>query len=328
MSLEDLTGVVTGYGESAYRARQIRQWVLNGQDYAHMSNVPKKLLEVLKNAYRCFDMSISSVLIEDKSSVKKYLYLTLDDIIVEGVNLPYLHGNAQCVSTQAGCRMGCSFCVSGKNGRIRDLSAGEMLSQVVLASRDTETRTSNIVLMGSGEPLDNYTEVVAFIDIVQRELNISHRSITLSTCGIVDGIYQMISDNLNINLAVSLHAPTHEMRLQMMPIEAAYPIHEVVRAASAYAEASRRRVTYEYCVIEGTNDTTDCANALKGLLGSSNCLINLIDLNDPLKPNSKGAAVRFQTLLTDRNLNVTIRRSLGSSINAACGQLSSGYINK
>lgn len=331
MTLDEISSLLTNkYDQPAYRAKQLYSWVYRGMDFPEMTNLPLKLRETLQKSYNSCALVQKNLLMEEKSGTKKFLLRTFDDIIIETVLLEYEHGDTVCVSTQAGCGMGCKFCSSGKNGLMRSLSAGEMISQILCIMRYTGREVSNIVLMGSGEPLNNYDSVKKFILLANDEAatNISMRKITLSTCGVIPGIRRLIEDELFVNLSISLHSPLHEMRAEMMPAERKYPIKDVVSACEDYRRASKRRITYEYCVIEGKNDTDECARALKDLVGGSDALINLIDVNSGsgvYADNSDKCAYRFMGKLTRLGLSATLRRKLGSSINAACGQLKSHY---
>ncbi|MBE6038753.1 MAG: 23S rRNA (adenine(2503)-C(2))-methyltransferase RlmN [Anaerofustis stercorihominis] len=331
MTLAEMEAIVTEeFNEPKFRAKQLYEWVYKAKEINEMTNLPKKFRDALQLGYDSFALESKSVLREAKSETEKYLLRTKDDIIIEAVLLRYEHGNCVCVSTQAGCGMHCKFCASGKNGLLRNLTAGEIISEVLVISRLAGVEITNIVLMGSGEPLNNYENVKKFIQLCNDEkaLNISIRKITLSTCGIIPGIRKMIEDSIFVNLSVSLHSPVSEMRLDMMPAEKAYPIADVVKACEEYRQASKRRITYEYCVIEGLNDTDECADRLYELIGESDALINLIDVNSgsgAYAQNTKGVAENFKAKLDKRKINATLRRKLGSSINAACGQLKSQY---
>ncbi|MBR6801853.1 MAG: 23S rRNA (adenine(2503)-C(2))-methyltransferase RlmN [Eubacteriaceae bacterium] len=331
LTLAEMENIVTEeFHQPKFRAKQLYEWVYKAKEIDEMTNLPKNFRQELQLSYDSFALESKSVLKEQKSETEKYLLRTKDDIIIEAVLLRYEHGSSVCVSTQAGCGMHCKFCASGKNGLLRNLTAGEIISQVLIISRLAGVEVTNIVLMGSGEPLNNYNEVKKFIYLANDEkaLNISIRKITLSTCGIIPGIRKMIDDELFVNLSLSLHSPIHEMRLDMMPAEKAYPVKDVIKACDEYRAASKRRMTYEYCVIEGLNDTDECANELYKLIGHSDGLVNLIDVNSgsgAYDENTKGVCEVFKEKLDKRGINATLRRKLGSSINAACGQLKAQY---
>ncbi|MDR2519673.1 MAG: radical SAM protein [Eubacteriaceae bacterium] len=318
-------------GEAPYRAAQIQSWLRKGAQIAEMSDLPEKFRQNLQKDFTSFALELEKTVWDSKSGAKKYLYLCNDDIIIEGVNLAYRYGDAQCISTQAGCSMHCVFCASGKNGLKRNLSWQEMLSQLLIAQRDICPKIANIVLMGSGEPLDNYDQTKIFLEKLTSadEYGYSRRRVTLSTCGVVPGIRKMIADRLFVNLAISLHAPYHELRLRLMPVEKSYPLNALLEAARDYWVLGGRRVTYEYSVVEGLNDTELCASELEKITNSGGSQINLIDINEggSFRANSKQAVGKFSEKLARRGVPHTIRRSLGSGINAACGQLS-GYSQK
>ncbi|MCL1912969.1 MAG: radical SAM protein [Eubacteriaceae bacterium] len=312
--------------EPKYRAGQVSGWLAGGTPIENASNLPAALRRGLSAAHPSFSLDIDNKFEEQKSSVKKYLYKTFDGIIIESVFLPYDKADAICISTQAGCNMGCLFCSSGRDGCIRNLDNHEMLSQLLLMRGSESSKIPNIVLMGSGEPLENYLNVKSFIDFVcsQKSLLYSKRRITLSTCGLPNGIYRMIADNLFVNLAVSLHSAIQEQRDELMPAMRAFPLAKLAKSVADFRSASGRRVTYEYAVIDGYNDSPKNANALASLLAGSDALVNLIDASpsnfNPI-PNSKNALARFAMMLKDKGIEHTMRRKLGSSINAACGQL-------
>lgn len=310
-------------GQPSYRSKQVMEAVKRGEEIGAMTVLPKMLREELSCNFFSLSLHVCDTLTEQKSSTKKFSFSALDGIILEGVSLIYKEDITQCISTQAGCRMHCSFCQSGRNGLIRSLAAHEMKSQLILVAKDAGKPVTNIVLMGSGEPLDNYGEVKSFLEDL-REEGTSFRRITLSTCGIVPGIEKMIEDRLFVNLSISLHSPFHGARSRLMPVENAYPLTEVIDAARRFYQAGGRRVTYEYCVIEGENDSQKAADELARLLSGDNVLINLIDVNasgSSFKENSQTTVGRFEEKLRKNGLDVTVRRRLGSSINAACGQL-------
>ncbi len=325
--------LINEYAQPAFRAKQIYEWIYKGAQIQDMRNIPLELRNALEADYTASALEIVEKQSEQKSGTIKYLLKTKDDIIIECVVLSYEHGSTICVSTQAGCAMGCTFCASGKDGLYRNLSAGEMISQLICVTADTKQKIANIVMMGSGEPLNNYKEVLNFILLANDKMgfNIGIRHITISTCGIIQGIKKLIEDKIFVNLSVSLHSPLSQMRSEMMPIEKKNPISEVVKTCEAYREASGRRITYEYCVIENLNDTTQCADALYRLIGHTDAHVNLIGINDGngvYGKNNAKAVEEFADKLKKRDINCTIRRKLGSSINAACGQLKSRYLTK
>ena len=319
--------------EKKFRAKQIMDWVYKGASFSEMRNIPNELRVKLEDNFTVRELEITQKKEENKTGTIKYLLKTKDDIIIECVVLSYEYGNTICVSSQAGCPMMCAFCASGKDGLIRNLSASEMMSQLICAVSDTHKPISNIVLMGSGEPLDNYEQVKQFISSANdpNVFGIGIRNITLSTCGIIPGIARMIEDRVFINLSVSMHAPFSDMRAAIMPVERKYPIQDVIKICERYRSESGRRITYEYSVVSGLNDTDACADEIYKLLKRSDAHVNLIGMNEGNGNFAKSddAAVReFEKKLLTRNINCTIRRKLGSSINAACGQLKSQYVNQ
>lgn len=319
--------------EKKFRAKQIMDWVYKGASFSEMRNIPNELRVKLEDNFTVRELEITQKKEENKTGTIKYLLKTKDDIIIECVVLSYEYGNTICVSSQAGCPMHCSFCASGKDGLIRNLTASEMISQLICAVSDTKQTISNIVMMGSGEPLDNYDEVKKFILLANdpETFHIGIRNITISTCGIIPGIDCLIKDNLFVNLSVSMHAPFPSMRMEMMPIEKKYPIKDVVKACERYRNISKRRITYEYSVITNLNDTDDCADEIARLVKGSDSHINLIGMNEGsgnFSESDDASVYLFEKKLMQRNVNCTVRRKLGSSINAACGQLKSKYINQ
>lgn len=328
LSQDEVASIIDKINEPSFRAKQVYKWLYKPVDTIdEMTNLSKKLREKLKEDYYIYTLELIEKITEEKSDTSKYLFSTEDGIIIESVLLRYQKGNSVCISTQAGCKMGCTFCQSGKDKLIRNLTAGEMLAQVQEIAKLEDIKISNVVLMGSGEPLDNYDEVIKFIKLITDEevMNLSRRSITVSTCGIVDKIYKLADSELGVNLAVSLHNPFHEERLKIMPIEKTNKIDDIIKASRYYREKTGRRITFEYCLIEGENDTIDCANRLKEILSGTDSHINIIGVNDDNTSHNKKLLERYAALLTERGINTTVRRRLGSSINAACGQLRSKY---
>lgn len=315
-------------GQPAYRAKQVFKWLSLGiESFDEMTDLPKALREALSE--RCF-LSKPDILIK-KSSQKddtiKYLFELADGNCVETVLMRYEHGTSICLSTQAGCKMGCVFCASFEKERTRNLTPAEILDQILFAQKDSGRRVSNIVLMGTGEPLDNYDNVMTFLRLVTHPdgLNIGMRHISLSTCGLVPRINELAKLKLQLTLSVSLHAPTDTLRNSLMPINKVYPVAKLMEACRNYFEATRRRISFEYAMIDGVNDTKRCADELIRLLAGTPCHVNLIPLNhvegSPLMPSSRENIKRFQGALTARGINTTVRRSLGSDIDASCGQL-------
>lgn len=334
LTLEDLEKIVIDeFKEPKFRAKQIFKWLYSSyvKNIDEMTNLSLSLRDKLKSKYYISHLQLEKKFVEKGSNTTKFLLKTEDDILIESVLLTYETGSTLCVSTQAGCRMGCVFCESGKCGLLRNLTKGEILNEIYLVNEIEDIKVSNIVLMGSGEPLDNYDEVVGFLKLVMDKdtLNMSKRSITLSTCGLKDKIYLLADSGLDINLALSLHAPFHEMRESMMPVERANNIDDVLQATFYYRFKTGRRITYEYCLIEGKNDTIECIEKLYELFKDTDGLINVIGVNDNSKKTVDDKYIHvFVNKLRKKGINVTLRRRLGSSINAACGQLRSRYLNK
>lgn len=325
----ELEKFIETIGEKKFRAKQIFSWLheKNVSSFEEMRNISKNTQEKLKELTYIPQLEVETKLISDEDGTIKYLFELRDGNYIESVFMKYNHGNAVCVSTQVGCKMGCSFCASTVNGFIRNLTVGEILGQVYKIQKETGERISNIVLMGSGEPLDNYDNVLKFIEVINSEngLNISQRSITLSTCGIIEKIYELAERKLKINLAVSLHATNQTTREQIMPIANKYKFDELLKACKYYGDLTKRRVTFEYALIDGVNDTVIQANELGRKIKGSLSHVNLIPVNNVTENNYKKSNPRaikdFANILKSMGIEATIRRELGSDINAACGQL-------
>ncbi|MTK13666.1 MAG: 23S rRNA (adenine(2503)-C(2))-methyltransferase RlmN [Clostridiaceae bacterium] len=332
-NLEKLKQWMKENKESEFRAKQILDWIYkNIWDFDQMTNIPKNTREKLKNS---FYIEIPEVVHMYKSKLDdtfKFLYKYKDGNIIESVVMKYKHGNSICVSTQIGCRMGCKFCASTLEGIVRNLSSGEILAQVLKSQEQIGERISNIVLMGSGEPLDNYDNVMEFLNSVNAEygLNIGQRHITLSTCGIVPKIIELADKNMQITLAISLHAPSDELRKTMMPVAYKYSIDEVIKACKYYISKTNRRITFEYALVNGVNDTRECGFQLIQLLKEILCHVNLIPVNEvkerEFKKSSSNNVKDFYEMLSSHGIETTIRREMGSDINAACGQLRRSYL--
>jgi len=328
MNEAQISAFMAEIGEPKFRAGQVFKWLSQGaRHFDEMTNLSKQLREKL--ASMC-ELRNAEMLRKQASKIDgtiKYLWRFPDGNCVESVFMEYKHGNTICISTQAGCRMGCKFCASTLAGLKRNLTPGEMLDQVIAAQLDTGKRVSNIVLMGTGEPLDNYENVIAFLKLVgdDKGLNIGMRHISLSTCGICDKIKMLAEENLQITLSISLHAPDNETRSRIMPINNRFPVEELISTCKYYFDKTSRRISFEYTMIDGVSDTEECARKLAKLLKGFSCHVNLIPLNPvserDLKTSSKKAIERFSDILTRAGLTVTIRRSLGGDIDAACGQL-------
>ena len=328
LSYEKLQAFVAGMGEKPFRGKQLYQWlhVHLAESFEEMTNLSKEFRKKLEERAVIRSGKIIGVQ-ESSDGTKKFLMELCDGNHVESVLMKYKHGNSVCISTQAGCRMGCRFCASTVGGLIRNLTTSEMLGQIYEIQRATSERVSHIILMGIGEPLDNYEAVVRFIRMISDNfgLHISGRNITISTCGLVEQIYRLAEEELTITLAVSLHAPNDSIRRKMMPIAEKYSIAEVLDACRAYLKETNRRVTFEYSMVEGVNDDLSHADELAALLRGLNCHVNLIPLN-PVegRMGRRSLSTRIQDFklrLEKNHINVTIRREMGSDIDAACGQL-------
>lgn len=338
-TLEELQELFSSWGEPKYRAAQVYEWLSRGNKPDEMTNISKKLREKL-NEIPFGDVEIVKRLVSAKDGTVKYLFKLWDGNLIEGVLMKYKYGNTLCISTQVGCNMGCLFCASTLAGCVRNLQSGEMLYEVLAAERDTEKAegkkraVTNIVLMGSGEPMDNYENVVRFLHMVSDEngINISQRNISVSTCGLVDKIRCLPDDGIHVTLSVSLHAPNDEIRSQIMPVNRAYPMNELLSAAKEYSEKTGRRVVFEYALIKGVNDAPDHALELSKRLRNMNCHVNLIPLNSVKERNLHGTtreeAHKFCKMLEDLGISATVRREMGADIDGACGQLRRRVMNE
>ncbi len=328
LQLDQLKEYIISLGAKAFVAGQIYSWLhqKNVNSFEQMTNLSKALRQQLEDECYIAQVSIRKKQVSKDGTIK-YLYELLDGNCVETVLMRYEHGNSICVSSQVGCRMGCTFCASTQHGKVRDLTASEILEQVYNTERDIGQRISNIVMMGIGEPLDNYDNAISFIKIVSSPegKNISQRNISLSTCGIVPRIYDLAKLDLNITLSISLHATTTEKRKVTMPITNAFSVEELLQACRDYTKATGRRISFEYTVIHGVNDTDEDAHRLAQLLKGMISHVNLIPLNpvdgSPFTRYDDKIIRIFQKKLLDLHVNATIRRRLGQDISAACGQL-------
>ncbi|HVI41395.1 MAG TPA: 23S rRNA (adenine(2503)-C(2))-methyltransferase RlmN [Anaerovoracaceae bacterium] len=314
--------------EKKFRARQIFGWIYKGADsFDEMTDLSKELRRKLDDNAEMKKLGILKVQNSGKDGTRKYLFGLEDGNSIESVFMKYKFGNTVCISSQAGCRMGCSFCASAINGLKRNLTAGEMADQILSVEKDTGEKVSNIVVMGTGEPLDNYGNLSKFIEIIHEKdgLNIGMRSITVSTCGMIPKMFELAKDFPQINLAVSLHAPNDSIRNKLMPISKRYPMEELLKACSQHIASTGRRITFEYALVKGLNDSDRNAEELAAKLRGINCHVNLIPLNrvaeTGLSGTERSVVERFHDLLEKRGIQVTIRRELGSDIDAACGQL-------
>ena len=331
-SLNELYVMLAKYKK--FRAKQIFDAIIQSKDYEE-TNLPKSMIDSLKSEYILKPICIYKVL-TSKDGTKKYLLRLHDNNLVECVFLKQNYGNTICLSTQVGCRMGCKFCASTQNGLIRNLSAGEMLSSISIVNADngkcTDRNFTNIVLMGSGEPFDNYDNVIKWLELITDEngFHLSERNISLSTCGLVDKIYNFADLKFNITLCVSLHATNDEARRQIMPIANRYSIDEIIKALKYYISKNNRRIVFEYCLIKGINDSLENAKELSNLSKGLNCHVNVICLNQnggPLKATTKREAFIFVKKLNELGVSATVRRSQGSDIEGACGMLRAKTLN-
>ncbi len=325
---EQLHQRLIAMGYPSFRSKQVLQWLDNGcTSFEQMSNLPLAMREQLTQEFYIPGVEILRRLESQLDETVKYLFGLSDGETVESVLMSYHHGWSQCLSTQVGCRMGCSFCATGMGGLSRNLSASEMLAQIEAAQRDRGIRVSSVVLMGMGEPLDNYEQVLHFLKTLARPggVNIGMRHVSLSTCGLVDGIYRLMEEQLQLTLSVSLHAPNDEIRSRLMPINRRYPVEVLLKACRDYIRATGRRISFEYAMIDGVNDTDACARELAARLKGMLCHVNLIPANEVRgkdhRRSSQARLRRFQQLLEQQGLNVTVRRTLGADISASCGQL-------
>lgn len=328
MTIEEMEAFFQELGEPKYRAHQGFSWLYKGvTDFDEMVNIPKALRQKLvENA--CIErLDVLEVQESKTDGTKKFLFGLTDGDGVEAVFMKYKYGNSICISSQAGCRMGCRFCASTRKGLSRNLTAGEMVSQVLEATRQTGEFIGHIVVMGTGEPFDNYENLGRFLEIVHHKegLGLSNRNITVSTCGIVPRIHEFAKDHPQVNLAISLHAATDEKRSAMMPINNKYTIGEVIKAAKHYTQETGRRITFEYTMVSGVNDGDDDLATLKSILKGLLCHVNLIPLNKVegtgFDPASRRRAEEFAENIEKSGITATVRRELGSDIDAACGQL-------
>lgn len=332
----EIQAEMVNIGEKAFRGRQIYQWLHEklADSPEEMENLPASLKKRLAEDYACSDLEIVDVLESKADGTRKYLFGLSDGNVIESVLMKYHHGNSVCISSQVGCRMGCRFCASTLGGLTRNLLAGEMLDQIYKIQKHSGERVSNIVVMGTGEPLDNYDNLLKFIHMLSDEhgLNISQRNITVSTCGIVPNILRLAEEKLQITLALSLHASTQEKRKELMPIAYKYEMEEVLSACRTYFEKTGRRLTFEYSLVGGVNDSDEDARLLAKRLEGLNCHVNLIPVN-PIKERdfvqSKRHVVEaFKTKLEKYRITVTIRREMGRDIGGACGQLRKSYLDR
>lgn len=325
---DELEREILNIGEKKFRTGQIYEWLhlKKTTSFDEMSNISVQFRSTLSEAFYIQSLNIARKLESSIDNTVKYLYELSDGEHIEAVVMNYKHGNSLCISSQVGCKMGCAFCASTIAGFKRNLSPSEMLLQLYTAQKDLGEKISSIVIMGIGEPLDNFDNILAFLDILSSEKgeNMSLRHVSLSTCGLVDRIYELAKKRYGLTLSVSLHAASDEKRSEIMPINRTWNIEKLIAACKEYINATGRRISFEYAVIDGVNDSKQSAQALIGLLRGMNCHVNLIPINKIKErgfSTSRKSVVIFQKFLEDGGLNATIRRTLGSDINAACGQL-------
>lgn len=328
LSAEELKQTVCSRGFPAYRAKQIADWLDKGvTSFEQMTNLPEALRRELADYFELPGVIIRKRLVSSLDPTVKYVFEMADGETVESVLMEYHHGWSQCLSTQVGCRMGCAFCATGMGGLRRNLSASEMMAQIETAQADRGIRVSSIVLMGMGEPLDNFDEVLAFLDRLSQPggVHIGMRHVSLSTCGLVDRIDELMERRLQLTLSVSLHAPNDVIRRQIMPIARKYPYEDLLKACRRYAEVTGRRISFEYALFDGINDSDECARELAGHLRGMLCHVNLIPANAveglPYRSSSPQRIAAFCGLLGKWGINATVRRTLGADIQASCGQL-------
>ncbi|MCI8374246.1 MAG: 23S rRNA (adenine(2503)-C(2))-methyltransferase RlmN [Lachnospiraceae bacterium] len=335
LTLEELRAELLKRGEKAFRADQLFQWMHEklAEDISQMTNLPKAFREWLETEYEYVTLEIVEVQRSKLDGTCKYLFRLRDGHVIESVLMRYHHGNSVCISSQVGCRMGCRFCASTIGGLKRNLRPSEMLEQVYRIQRESGERVSNVVVMGTGEPLDNYDNLVRFLRLLSHEkgLHVSQRSITVSTCGIVPNIYKLAEEDLAITLALSLHATTQEKRRELMPVANRYELSEVLDACAAYFRKTGRRLTLEYSLVSGVNDSREDASALAALAGPLHAHVNLIPVNpvterDFVEPGEK-IIDNFKKNLEKCGINATLRREMGRDIDGACGQLRRKYLS-
>lgn len=328
LTKEQLKEYIVKSSESAFRAQQIFKWVHSGiESTDEMTNIPRLLREKLGEDFEVFLPTVYKKLVSKIDGTVKYLFKLSDGNIIESVVMDYHHGKSICISSQVGCRMGCSFCASTLHGLERNLTPFEIEGQILRAQKDLGEKISSVVIMGIGEPFDNYDNVITFLKNINDEsgVNLGYRHITLSTCGLADKIRDFADEGIPINLAISLHAPNDEVRKNLMPVAKAYSMEKLMAACDYYFEKTHRRITFEYALVKNKNASEDEAKALAKLLKGKNCHVNLIPVNpvterDNVRTNEKETR-NFQKTLEKLGINATIRRELGSDINASCGQL-------
>ena len=325
LTKEELEEKILAIGEKKFRAKQIYEWLhtYKVEEFSKMTNLSAQLREKLDDIFWINSLKIQKRLVSNIDGTIKYLFGLSDGNCVEAVVMRYKYGNSLCISTQVGCKMGCKFCASTKAGFVRNLLPSEMLQQIYTSERDSGRRINHVVLMGIGEPLDNYDNVVKFLRILSEKEDMSLRHVSVSTCGLVNRIYELADLKLGITLSVSLHAPTNKLRSSVMPVNDRYPIEELMKACRYYFDTTGRRISYEFALIDGVNDNRESADALIKLLKGQNCHVNLIPVNEIKEGvfRRSESVEKFKQMLIDGGLNATVRRTLGADISAACGQL-------
>lgn len=336
MTVKELQGIMEELQDKPFRGSQLYQWLHSKRvwQYEDMTNLSRELRGKLQEKYPLNPLEQVEIQTSKIDGTQKYLFRLRDGNVIESVLMKYKHGNSVCISSQVGCRMGCRFCASTLDGLTRNLLPSEMLEQIYRIQEVSGERVSNVVIMGTGEPLDNYDYVVRFLHMVSDEkgLNISQRNITMSTCGLVEAIRRLADEQLQITLALSLHAPNDEKRRELMPIARKYSLEEVIEACRYYFQKTGRRLTFEYSLVGGVNDSQEDAAQLSNLLRGLNCHVNLIPVN-PIKERNFTQSTRkvienFKIKLEKYGINVTIRREMGSDIDGACGQLRKRYMDE
>lgn len=326
LTFEELENFIKSEGQPAFRAKQIYSWLYKGvKSIEEMTNVPKSLAAKLQEKATVSAPKIRAKYLSKDGTVK-YVWELSDGELIESVVMEYKHGRSICISTQVGCNMGCKFCASTVGGKTRDLSPGEIIDQIIFAQNDLGVRISNVVMMGIGEPLDNYDNVIKFLKNVGHPegLNIGYRHISLSTCGLADKIIKLAEEKMPVTLSLSLHAPTDELRESIMPVNKKFKITQVMDACREYVQKTGRRISFEYTLIDGVNDTASHANKLADLVKGMQCHVNLIPVNEArenMVRSRKKSVQKFMDTLLARGVNTTVRRQLGNDIKASCGQL-------
>ena len=329
MTFEELINYFEKNGEKKFKATQVFDWLYakRVKSFDEMSNIKKEVIDNLKKEFIIGDISLDRV--ERDIEVNKYLFTLNDGNHIESVLMRHDYGTSICISSQVGCNMGCRFCESGRVKKIRNLTAGEMVEQILKVEEDIGKRITHVVIMGIGEPFDNFDNFKRFVAIInyQKGINIGSRHITVSTSGIIPKIREFASFPYQVNLAISLHAPNDEIRNKLMPINKVYPINDLINEIKKYIKDTNRRVSFEYILLDGINDSEECANELCDLVQGLNCYINLIPYNETnnlgYKRSKKDTILKFYDIIKKRKINVTIRREFGTNISAACGQLRS-----